>query len=133
MGSGLQLWKRLRTQSRHSQNDSSPGDDIAKFLNSYSLLHTASPQMDDYELDRVGTNNPALTEATPVQRQKSRRATGAHAATSGSQDTVIEEEEDVSKYDVYILRSQKKKLNLLIRRRLAGVKSSETSPRHGFP
>jgi len=66
--------------------------------------------MDDYELDRVGTNNPALTEATPVQRQKSRRATGAHAATSGSQDTVIEEEEEeeVSKYDVYILRSQKK-------------------------
>lgn len=86
--------------------------------------------MDDYELDRVGTNNPALTEATPVQRQKSRRATGAHAAaSSGFQDTVIEEE-DVSKYDVYILRSQKG-LHLLIRCRSAGVKSSEISRRHG--
>ncbi|XP_014557654.1 hypothetical protein COCVIDRAFT_36941 [Bipolaris victoriae FI3] len=61
--------------------------------------------MDEYELDRVGTNNPALCPPTSqgiaVQRSKSRNSRATNAP-SGSNDDVIPEEEDEypSKYDV---------------------------------
>lgn len=60
--------------------------------------------MDEYELDRVGTNNPALwpptSQGTPVQRSKSRNSQGTNAPPGSNDDVIPEEEEYPSKYDV---------------------------------
>jgi hypothetical protein len=58
--------------------------------------------MDDYELDRIASNNPALTapaaQRAPLNRRKSR---GNEATTSppGSSQSIVESTE-LTKYDV---------------------------------
>lgn len=66
--------------------------------------------MDEYELDRVATNNPALwpptTQDTSVQRHRSRGTTrGTHTASdpSGRSQESLEPEDYTTKYDVRFL------------------------------
>jgi head-tail adaptor len=69
--------------------------------------------MDDYELDRIASNNPALTapaaQRASIYRHRSRGR--KHAATSGfenSQGTATSAE--LSKYDVSIFVSYRRQL-----------------------
>jgi hypothetical protein len=85
--------------------------------------------MDDYELDRIASNNPALTapaaQRAPINRHKSHdRKKFSTNESNSSQDTVTPA--DLTKYDVSKFTSQfKRKSNDVSR--LAGVESCETS------
>lgn len=90
--------------------------------------------MDDYELDRIVSDNPALTapaaQRAPISRQKSRNRQDASMTQPGSSQNTVTPD-DLSKYDVCIRVSDSCSIKLLIALRLGGVESCETSRHHG--
>lgn len=89
--------------------------------------------MDDYELDRIASDNPALTapaaQRAPISRQKSRNRQDASTTQSGSSQNTATPDE-LSKYDVG-RRVSDIFTKTLIWFRLGGVGSCEISRHHG--
>jgi len=85
--------------------------------------------MDDYELDRIASDNPALT--TPAAQRAIIRRQRSHGVTRASATHNAATAEELTKYDVCVQQTALQAARKLTKHRSAGAGSLGTSRRHG--